>query len=278
MLIQEVLQKYKNIEIEILLAHVLKRPKEFLYLRGEYKLTPKQKSRLTRAVQRRLKGEPVAYILGYKDFINLRFKVNKYTLIPRPETEVLVMKTLGAASKMHEGKQKFRILDVGTGSGCIAISLASQLPAAAYELHASDVQESALKVAKENAKKHKVKIKFVKSNLLKKVKGKFDIIVANLPYGWRGVKNRFSFVKDGLKYEPQEALYTQENGLMLIRQLLEQVKQTSALNPKSYIFLEFDPRQKSELAILIKKTLPEGKVKFYKDFRKYWRVAEIFLP
>ncbi|MBL8030428.1 MAG: peptide chain release factor N(5)-glutamine methyltransferase [Candidatus Doudnabacteria bacterium] len=295
MRIAEILQKYKNIEIEILLAHVLKKPKEFLYLHAEYKLSQNQVKKLKLAADRRLKGEPVAYILGYKDFMGLRFKVNKYVLIPRPETEVLVEKILNAELKIRNDRKRLSILDIGTGSGCIAISIdkslqKSGLPATSYQLQATDISEQALKVARKNARNifskysntseywRKAKIRFVKSNLLEKVKGKFDIIVANLPYGWRGVKNRFSSVRDGLKFEPQLALYTEERGLKLISQLLQQIKKTYILNSKSYIFLEFDPRQKKELAALIKKIIPKARLKFYKDLGGLWRVAEIYIP
>ena len=130
-------------------------------------------------------------------------------------------------------------------------------------------------MAKGNAKTHKVKvkIKFIKSDLLKNIKEDFDIIVANLPYGWHGVKNRFSSVKDGLKFEPQQALYTKEKGLMEIRRLLEQIS-LRKYQPK-LIYLEFDPRQKVDLSKLIKKYFPTRKLKFYKDFNNFWRYIEI---
>lgn len=275
-LVRAMLKKYYNIEIELLLTHVLKKPKEFLYMEPKYKLTIKQINKLTTLIKRRLAGEPIAYILGYKDFYGFRFKVNKNVLIPRPETELVIDCIVRACREQNfifSTRSKTKILDIGTGSGCIAISLAKLLPATSYQLLASDISPNALKVAKQNAKTHKVKIKFIESDLLKDIKVNPDIIIANLPYGWHGVKNRFSSVKDGLKFEPQNALYTKEKGLHEIRRLLEQICQKES-QPK-LIYLEFDPRQKNDLAKLIKKILPNYKTNFLKDLNNFWRYAEI---
>src|SRR3989344_9539144 len=152
------LKKYHNIEIDLLLAFVLKKSREFLYLWPNHRLTQKQTNRLTRMVQRRIKGEPMAYILGYKDFMGHRFAVNKDVLIPRPETEEIVERILNKELGIRN-KKSIRILDVGTGSGCIAISLAKELSIKNYEVSitASDISEKALVVARQSAKMHKVK-------------------------------------------------------------------------------------------------------------------------
>src|SRR5207245_2413791 len=110
-----------SIEIELLLSHILGKSKEFLFVRPQNKLTAGQSSALLKLISRRQKGEPVAYLLGYKDFAGLRFKVNKDVLIPRPESEWLVERV-----KRLELRGK-KILDMGTGSGCIAISIAKKL-------------------------------------------------------------------------------------------------------------------------------------------------------
>jgi methylase of polypeptide subunit release factors len=142
------------------------------------------------------------------------------------------------------------------------------------------VSVQVLKVAKENAKAHSHtstyqsgKIKFIKSDLLKNVRGEFDVIVANLPYGWQAWKNNSSTATIGLKYEPSIALFTQEKGLNLIRQLLQQIANLK-YKPKA-VYLEFDPRQKTSLTKLIKKHLPSWEVRFYKDFGNLWRFCEI---
>ncbi len=305
MTISVALKKYHKIEIELLLAHVLKKPKEFVFLHPDYNLTKKQYNNLTKFIKRRLKGEPIAYILGYKDFRGLRFKVNKDVLIPRPETEMVV--DLVIASECIRAKQSkpsqekiasspdkalaprndiVKILDIGTGSGCIAVSLAKEFRIADYELRivASDISEKALKVAKENAKNILAKnshtpaygrigvsgIQFIKSDLLKNVKGDFDIIIANLPYV---PVSDYKKLKANLKFEPKNSIFAKENGLVLIRKLLEQIAQRK--NKPKLVYLEFDPRQKQELNHLIKKNLPNAVINFHKDFAGKWRYAEI---
>ncbi len=293
--ISDIIKKNSNIEIDILLAFVLKKPKEFLFMNGENRLTRIQADKLTRMVRRREKGEPVAYILGYKDFYGLRFKVNKNVLIPRPETEGMVETVIASVVKIFMtsevipmGKRLPRpsqslgarndnltILDIGTGSGCIAITLAKQFKISnfKFQITASDISAKALAVAKQNAKAHHVKIIFVKSDLLKNIKVTPDIIIANLPYGWNQWKNNTSAATIGLKFEPKEALFTKENGLYEIHRLLKQIALLPSL-PK-YVYLEFDPRQKTGLSKLVKKYLPKGDIKFYKDFNNLWRFAEI---
>ena len=294
--ISQLQKKYSSVEIDIFLSHVLGKTKEFLYLAPERKLSGNQVIRLKGLVDRRLKGEPAAYVLGYKDFMGFRFKVNRHTLIPRPETEEMVERVASEQWLVSSGKP-IKILDVGTGSGCIAISLARGLRASPFakapnfaeassdesadkkglglrpKIFASDISAEALKVAKENAKKHKASVQFVLSDLLKNVKGNFDVIIANLPYGWKEWKNNTSSETVGLKFEPKEALFTTEKGLFEIRRLLEQI--ANLKHQPKFIYLEFDPRQKVELSKLIKKTLPLYKAEFFKDLNNFWRFVEI---
>jgi len=280
MTIKEVLKKYSSIEIEQLLSHILGKPKEFLYMNTDHRLTRKETNRLTRMVERRLAGEPVAYILGYKDFLGLRFEVNKDVLIPRPETEWLVEKVESLKLKVKSGKIK--VLDLGTGSGCIAISLAKKLLATSYQLQAADISPAALKVAKENAKKHQAKIKFIQSDLFKNISGKFDIIVANLPYVPIRILNKYMrrveklTIDDpfaGLKYEPLTALTDGTPSFQIYRRFFEQVG--GYINKDGLILLEIDPSSKKFLIEYQKKYLPSGRMKFYRDFNKLWRYAEI---
>ena len=285
MTIKEALKKHHKIEIELLLARVLQKPKEFVFLHPEHILPSYHFNILSSLIKRRMRGEPIAYILGYKDFYGLRFKVNKNVLVPRPETEMVVKRVVDVvqaiglrqkqANGLHYKDTAIKILDIGTGSGCIAISIARQLRIVNFELRitASDISTQALKVAKQNAKTHKVKVNFVKSDLLKNVKGNFDIIIANLPYGWNAWKNNSSMDTRGLAFEPASALYTSENGLYQIRRLLTQIAALKQ-QPK-FIYLEFDPRQKKELSALIKKQLPKAGIKFHRDFANLWRYAEI---
>ncbi|MBI3231736.1 MAG: peptide chain release factor N(5)-glutamine methyltransferase [Candidatus Doudnabacteria bacterium] len=277
MSIEQAIKKYSSIEIDLLLSHILGKSKEFLFLHPEYELSNNQVRKLSSFVKRRQKGEPMAYILGYKDFCGLRFKVNRSVLIPRPETEELVRKIMEHETWSIKHVRPIRILDVGTGSGCIAISLAklsqSIIHNSRFIIHASDISKKALAVARQNARAHGVEIKFIHSDILQNVGISFDIIVANLPYGWKAWQNNTSAETVGLKFEPKEALFTKENGLRHIRRLIEQI---SKLPSKPIaILLEYDPRQKNPLAKTIKEHLPSFQIKFYTDFNGLWRYAEI---
>jgi release factor glutamine methyltransferase len=299
--IKKILKKYHSIEIDLLLAFVLRKSKEFLFMNSGYSLSANQLISLSALVKRRLRGEPMAYILGYKDFYGLGFKVNRSVLIPRPETEWVVDRVIARSQATKQSNQRKRlprpsaalgvrndtlkILDLGTGSGCIIISLAKALSAKRLglrvKLYASDISSAALKVAKQNAKDHthtstyECGVKFVRSDLLNGIKINPDIIIANLPYGWSEWKNNTSAETKGLKFEPKKALFTGENGLKSIRRLLQQI---AGLKQKpKLVYLEFDPRQKFAIWALIKKFLPGSKVKFYKDYNNFWRYVEIKL-
>jgi release factor glutamine methyltransferase len=263
MTIAEALKRYYKIEIELLLAHVLQKPKEFIFLHGEVKLTSAQNLKLEKLVKLRLQGCPIAYLLGYKDFYGLRFKVNKNVLIPRPETEWLVERVL-----LHDNPKK-RILDMGTGSGAIIVSLGKRLKRKST-LFASDVSAKALIVAKQNAKSHKVKIKFYDSNLFANIKGKFDVITANLPYVSKDDYKKFY---ENLKYEPRIALGEGRNTWPMYEKFFQQLPYHT--NPGAVVLLEMDPKTKSYLLKWQKKYLPTWKINFYKDFNNLWRYAEL---
>lgn len=276
MTIKQALIRFKNIEPDLLMAKVLRKPKEFIFMNPEFRLTGGQEARLEKMAGRRQKGEPLAYILGYKDFYGMRFKVNSFVLVPRPETEMLVDLLAENFRRLKSEKNKiFKILDVGTGSGCLAVSIAKKLAAKVktVEIAASDISPEALAVARQNARIHRVKIEFIQSNLLENISFVPDVLAANLPYGWREWKNNSSAETAGLKFEPPEALFTEEKGLYAIRRLLEQIAAGKEF-PK-IIFLEFDPRQKTELAKKIKKILPGSKAEFYKDYSGFWRAVKI---
>lgn len=271
--VREALKRYPDSETELLLAHVLRRSKEFLFLHPETQLSGFQAKSLASLVKRRQKGEPLAYLVGVKEFCGLKFQVDKRVLIPRPETEWVVEKVASLKLKTPPAPRKLRILDVGTGSGAIIVSLAKVLGQSRYEFWASDISQPALQLARSNARQNRVKVKFIKSNLLKNIPQTCDVLVANLPYGWLAWKNNTSAETVGLKYEPRRALFAGENGLSEIRHLLEQLAARSSW--PAYVYLEFDPRQKSLMAGLIKKTLPHSKVKFYRDLTGLWRYVEV---
>ncbi|MFA6254679.1 MAG: peptide chain release factor N(5)-glutamine methyltransferase [Patescibacteria group bacterium] len=245
------------LDAEVLLAFVLKKPKEFLYTHPEYKLNKQQLAQLKQMVNRRGKGEPVAYLRNTKEFYDLDFYVDKRVLIPRPETEVLVEEVL---KQFRVQSSEFRaIADIGTGSGCIAITLAKHLPKA--KILATDISKLALDVARKNAKKHQAKIKFYHGDLLEPLKNKrIDIIVANLPY----LDNYYKSSKNpGLKFEPKTALEGYQQGLAVYEKLFKQI---AGLKHKPKIIIcEIGPTQAEKMKRLTKKYLPKSKTETKKD-------------
>ena len=176
-------------------------------------------------VERRAKNEPLAYILGYREFYGRRFFVTPDVLIPRPESEDII--------EIVKEQNPSEILDVGTGSGCLAITLALELPEA--HVAAVDISDDALRIAQKNAAHHNAKVEFHKSNLLESYRPKpGTLIVANLPYvdaNWDWLDHRT------LNYEPDLALYAEQGGLELIYRLIDQAPAECPL------ILEADPSQ-----------------------------------
>lgn len=190
---------------------------------------------------------PIAYKNGYQDFYGRNFIVTPDVLIPRPETEQLIDVVLNLAGKSYlpgvkPTKNKLpkapKILDIGTGSGCIAITLKLELPDA--KVYASDISEKAIKVAQKNAQNQDVHIPFIISHLLDNVKFKPDLIVANLPY----VDKNWDWLdKDSLNYEPKIALYAKDHGLALIKKLIDQSSNICV----ERLILEADPCQHKDI-------------------------------
>lgn len=237
------------LDAEILLSFVIKKERFFLYSHPEYLLVKKYKNMFISLVKRRCQSEPIAYLINKKEFYSLPFYVDKNVLIPRPDTELLVEKIIKFVAR-HETRSQ-TIIDIGTGSGCIAIALKKYLPQC--KIIATDISQKVLKIAQKNAKKllnhenmkftKNAKINFIRSDLFdnvpKKYLGKIDIIAANLPYLPKNVA-----LKKSLKYEPNIALQDRQ----YLLKFLGQAKQY--LSPQGKIFLEISKRQIN----LVKKT------------------------
>ncbi|MBI3952415.1 MAG: peptide chain release factor N(5)-glutamine methyltransferase [Candidatus Doudnabacteria bacterium] len=258
------------LDAEVLLAYALNKPKEHLYIHANHELRLRKRVRnYLGLIEKRAQGWPVAYLTGQKEFYGLKFFVDKNVLTPRPETECLVELVL---QKLKIVNCKLRILDVGTGSGCIIISLTKALstlaPHPSTLFSASDISKAALKVAQKNANLHKVKIAFKHGSLLKPWEGKnFDIIVANLPYLAKQTD-------PSTKFEPRRALIAKKQGLALIENLIRQIRSYSLIRPfADSIFLEFDPRQAKQIKKLAKKYLPKFETKIFKDLAGKQRFA-----
>jgi len=228
-----------------------KKRKSIWPLTPKKKVDPKVEKKYLTLLNRRLLGWPVAYLIKEKEFFGHKFYVDKNVLIPRPETEGLVELVLSKLKTLP----KSTILDIGTGSGNIIISIAAKAPRNTYL--ASDISNKALTVAKKNAKQFKVKIKFRLGNLIEPfIDQDCDIIVANLPYLHRETD-------DSTKFEPKGALIAAKKGLALYEQLFRQIKKFE-LTPK-YICLEIGRDQGRLIKKLAKKILPAYETKVYKD-------------
>lgn len=258
-------------ESQLLLAHVLGVDQAHLLAHPSPRLKPWQRWRYRRLLARRAAGWPVAYLLGEKWFYGRRFYVNRHTLIPRPETETLIDVVRGIVGTEHAPIA--RTIEVGTGSGCIAVTLAAELGA---DIIATDVSAKALKVAKGNARRHGVarRITFLRGSLLEPItKPRSTIydqrrttIVANLPY------LPANHPVQQTPFEPRRALYGGgTDGLGLIRNLVDQCR--DAKYYVSTIALEIDPRQAEAVQNLLRRGLPHGQTEIYPDLAGQARVA-----
>ena len=214
--------KKRNIEsprlnAEHLLAHTLGRKRIELYLEFERELNEAELTPLRESVRRRGQGEPLQHLLGTVEFCGMTFACDKRALVPRPETEELV-EFLKSKVQSASGGPESKILDVGTGSGVIALSLAKKFPEA--KIHAVDISDDALALAKENAEQLGLseRVQFARSDLLADVAGTFDLIVANLPYVARQDRQSLSLE---VLHDPEVALFAGEKGDEMIRKLIE---------------------------------------------------------
>ncbi len=227
-LLRQAKKKINSLDSELILLFVLgEKDRSFLVSHGDFKLSAEQISEFNELASEREKGVPLAYLLGVREFYGREFSVSPEVLIPRPESEAII----NFAKELSVEK----IIDIGTGSGCLGITLKLEIPEA--EVFATDVSEDALKVARKNAKNLGANIEFFESNLLGNVDGEFDLIVANLPY----VSRDWEWTS-GIEYEPETALFAEDNGSFLIKELIKQAKDRTRT-----LILESDTSQQEEI-------------------------------
>ncbi len=230
-----------RLNAEHLLAHVLGRKRIELYLEFERAVEETELAPLRDLVRRRGQGEPLQHLLGTVEFCGRTFKCDQRALVPRPETEELV-----ALLKSEIRNQKSTVLDVGTGSGVIALSLAAHFPEA--DAHAIDISDDALALARENAGQLGLsgRVQFTKGDLLENFSERFDVIAANLPYV--PMQDRLSLSREVLR-DPEIAVFGGDRGDELIRKLIAQAPQH--LQPNGLLALEIGIGQAENLVAFL---------------------------
>lgn len=294
-----------RLEAALLMAHVIERSHEFILAHPEHVLSQSQFDQFRNLCRERAKGKPLALIFGEKEFYGRMFLVNEHTLIPRPETELLVEKALRTILRNNPSHTNISVIDVGTGSGCIAISITKQLKNVKYQMLnvkccAIDISKNALEVAKRNAKKHNVhkNISFIRSYLLEYFlsssapctipTSSYSLspthysltIIANLPYVPSSyLQKKETNLTRGLAYEPKSALDGGEDGLDLYRKLLDQTRELSEKNPEMRItsLYEIDDAQKNPIQKEILSRFPNVNISFSRDLSGHWRVVSFSL-
>jgi len=318
-----------NIDARLLLKFTLEKTREYLTAHTCEPLTNSDYARFRRVIRRRKKGEPIAYITKEKEFFGYDFYVNKNVLIPRPESEMLVENSLSflesrikpclPAGRNQELRKKLptthypllSILDIGTGSGNVIISLAletKKLPPFGRGLakktersyclmpifNASDISKKALYVARKNTKKHGVSknIRFFQSDLFSNstMPKKYDVIIANLPYVPKNSKEQKMAVdhlesnkrscelskskwKNPILYEPKSSIFAKDSGMKIIKKFIDQAKKR--INDKGLILIEADPRNIKKLSIYAKKLFDDSKIKIIKDLSGQKRMLKV---
>ncbi len=220
-----------SLDAELILGFVLEKDRPYLVSHDDYELEPNEEEAADDLVFARKNHYPLAYLTGVKEFYGREFNVNENVLIPRPETETIIdiLKELKPTS----------MIDIGTGSGCIAITAKLEMPD--LKVIASDLSDSALIVARENCEKLECELDDIrKADLLEQDITNIDTIVANLPY----VNKDWDFLSPEIKNEPDSALYADDNGLSLIKKLLNQVVEKDF---KGNIILESDNSQQKDI-------------------------------
>ncbi len=257
-----------RMDIEVLLAHLLQVERPQLLVRRDACLTPAQIEAFTALVRRRAQHEPVAYLIGQRPFYDVTLRVTPDVLIPRHESEHLVEEALAWAASQG---RPLRVVDVGTGSGALALVLARHLPQA--RLCAVDLSMPALQVARENLRRYGLarRVPLVQADLLAPLGAAFDLIVANLPYI---DADRMPELEPNVRnYEPHQALDGGAGGLAVIARLVAQLP--AHLARPGLALLEIDPHQAAPLQALTRQALPDAQMRLVRDYGGHDRVLVI---
>jgi len=280
-LLRQQLEPYSDtasLDAQVLLAHLLEKPRAWVLAHPEVQLTSDQEQSLTHALERLQNGEPLPYVLGDWDFFGLSFQVTPAVLIPRPETELLVEQALKALQArphlLSIASQQLCLADIGTGSGCIAISLAYHLPG--VQILATDLSNAALQVARLNARRHQVsdRTRFLQADLLDAIAPipTLHLLCANLPYIPQAALASLPI----FKHEPSLALDGGPDGLKWIDRLLHTAR--SRLAPGGLLLLEIEASQGQSASALARRVFPAASIRLLPDLAGRDRLVSIQLP
>jgi len=259
-----------RLDAELLLAHALGRERTWLLAHPQHRLTAAERERFAALLARRQAREPLAYILGRREFYGLDLVVDRRVLVPRPETELLVEQTLGWARSLPPA-EPLALADVGTGSGCVAVALAVHLPQAF--IYGLDASADALEVATANVARHAVegRVRLLQGDLLQPLPEPVDVIVANLPYV---PSDELAMLEPEVRdYEPRAALDGGPDGLGPMRRLLAQAP--AYLRPGGALFLEIGAGQGAAASELARQHFPQANVDVLPDYAGRDRVLRV---
>ena len=232
---------------KILIQYCLSKTKEYILINLEKEIEKKDEINFKDLISRACINEPIQYIIGKQEFMGLEFIVNENVLIPRADTETLVLETIDIVKKSFTN-EKIDILDMCTGSGAIIISLAKYLKNKNINYYGADISKEAIKVAIENSKKNEVRIKFINSNLFEIIKDiKFDLIISNPPYIETNIIEKLD---ENVKKEPRIALDGGNDGLKFYKQISKEAK--DVLKENGYLCFEIGYNQKKSVTEILK--------------------------
>ncbi|HLZ59454.1 MAG TPA: peptide chain release factor N(5)-glutamine methyltransferase [Ktedonosporobacter sp.] len=263
-----------RLDAQVLLEHVLGVERSTLYTYPEREVTAEQEQPFRALIERRLRGEPVAYLIGHREFYGLDLLVDKRVLIPRPETELLVEAALRALRNKLAAGQTPIVADIGTGSGAIPIALAVTEPRLPY-LYACDISPAALEVARLNCQRHHVaeRVRLLQGDLLAPLSEPVDILTANLPYV--GTEEIDLLTADVYDYEPHLALFSGPNGLGLLQRFCTQARQSGTLKQDAVMLLEIGYQQKEAVTQILRELWPDASITSEKDYAGWERLVQV---
>ena len=256
-----------RLDAEVIFSYMLDQDRSWLYAHSHDIMSTELRERYAQLIQRRVEREPVAYITGQREFFGLTFEVTPAVLIPRPETELLVEEALRLV-RSQTGSRQGLITDVGTGSGCIAVTLAVHLPQTQFL--AVDLSAEALAVARRNAQRHGVleRIQFVQGDLLAGINGPFQLIISNPPY--IAEDELPTLAPEIINYEPHLALTDHRTGLTVIERLLRAA--FDRVHPKAGLLIELGTGQGQPVLDLAQSLWPTARLKILKDLAGHDRL------